>query len=374
MKVLVTGGAGFIGSHTVDLLLRRGYEVRILDALLPPVHLPGVVPPHVPADAEFIQGDVRDRDALDRALRGVDYVFHLAAYQDYLTDFSTFFHTNSVGTALLFELIINQRYPVQKVVVASSQAVYGEGRHHCPEHGVQYPDARPIERLRKRLWEVPCPACGAPMVSVPTDESVVRPHNQYATSKYTQEMIALSLGRRYQIPTVALRYSITQGPRQSFRNAYSGILRIFTLSLLHGLAPLAYEDGQQRRDYVYVGDVARANLLVLEDPRADYQVFNVGGGAATTVVEYARIIADVVGRPIEPLIPGEFRVGDTRHIVSDIGRLRSLGWEPTKSPREIAETYVAWASAQPDVENYAQRALEVMRSTQVIQQAATLPA
>ncbi len=207
-----------------------------------------------------------------------------------------------------------------------------------------------------------------------TDETVVKPHNSYAMSKYAQEMISINLGRRYQIPSTALRYSITQGPRQSFQNAYSGILRIFALTLMHNGQPLVYEDGEQLRDYVYVGDVANANILALEDPKTDFQVLNVGGSHGTKVVDYASIIADCLNKKFEPLISGEFRHGDTRHIVSDIARLRSFGWEPSCTPREIAESYIEWAQGQPGIANYAENALNLMRSTRVVRRAVTATA
>lgn len=361
MKALVTGGAGFIGSHTVDSLLERGYEVRILDALVPPVHVNGVKPDYVPNDVEFIRGDVRDREAVDRALRGVDVVFHFAAYQDYLPDFSKFAFTNDGSTALLYELIVEKRYPIQKVVLASSQAVYGEGKYRCPEHGVQYPPLRPAEQLMRREWEPCCPECGGELKLLLTDEAQVNPANQYAISKCAQELYALTLGQRYGIPTVAMRYSITQGPRQSFRNAYSGILRIFSMRLLNDKPPIAYEDGQQLRDYVSVHDVVRANLLVLEDSRADYQVFNVGGGKAMTVLKYAYFLIRKLNKDTEVEAPGKFRFGDARHLISDIGKLRALGWEPITPLDQIVEEYIAWAQVQPDLRDYYAEAEEVMR-------------
>jgi dTDP-L-rhamnose 4-epimerase len=374
MRVLVTGGAGFIGSHTVDALLERGYTVRILDALLPPVHAAGQLPAYVPVhDVEFVYGDVRRRDAWERALDGVDAVFHLAAYQDYLPDFSTFFRTNTVSTAHLYETIVGARLPVRKVVVASSQAVYGEGRYTCAggpadggapgsPHGDQYPPLRDDAQLRSGIWEVRCPQCGMPMQVQPTDETAVNPHNQYAISKYTQELIAMNLARRYGIPTVCLRYSIVQGPRQSFRNAYSGVLRIFTQRLLNGRAPVCYEDGLQLRDYVSVSDAVRANVMVLEDDRADFQVFNVGGDRRISVLEYARLIAARAGVATEPRVPGLYRFGDTRHIVSDVTRLKALGWRPTVSLEEIVDGYVAWAQAQPGFRDYSAEAEARMAS------------
>ena len=382
MRILVTGGAGFIGSHTLDLLLEKGYDVRILDGLLPPVHTSERIPDYVPLDnVEFVHGDVRDRAAWERALEGVDAVFHLAAYQDYLPDFSTFFHTNTVSTALLYELIVEKRLPVSKVIVASSQAVYGEGKYRCrnTEHGARrtedgerrtdsgernppsairhptsvfYPPLRDDSQLSRGDWDVKCPVCGEPMEPQWTDEAVVNPHNQYALSKYTQEMVALNLGQRYGVSTVCLRYSIVQGARQSFRNAYSGVLRIFTQRLLNGKAPICYEDGQQLRDYVSVHDVARAKLLVLEDNRADFEVFNVGGDRQVTVLDYARLIAERAGVDIDPQVPGLYRFGDTRHVFSDVSKLKSLGWKPIVPLEDIVDEYIAWAQAQPGFRDY----------------------
>src|SRR4030095_12509415 len=213
MRVLVTGGAGFIGSHTVDRLINLGHEVRILDSLEQPVHLKGK-PAHLNPAAEFRLGDVTRREDLAPALLGIDAVVHLAAYQDYLPDFSKFFRVNAVGTALLYELIVGEHLPVRKVVVASSQAVYGEGRHRCPDGRIAYPNMRSEERLRAGHFEIPCPGGTGDTGWEPTDESTVNPQNQYALSKHAQEQIAIQLGRRYGIPSVGLRYSIVQGPRQ----------------------------------------------------------------------------------------------------------------------------------------------------------------
>ena len=327
--------------------------MRILDSLTLPVHADGNLPSYVPADAEFTPGDVRDRNAWERALDGIDAVFHLAAYQDYLPYFSNFFHVNTVSTALLYEIIVARKLPVQKIVIASSQAVYGEGPYRCANaqcslRECQYPSSRPEEQLKRGDWEVRCSECREPMQWVASNELRVNPHNQYALSKYAQEMFAMNLGQRYGIATVVMRYSITQGPRQSFRNAYSGVLRNFTKRLLAGQPPVCYEDGQQVRDYIYVGDVARANMLVLEDERASFQPFNVGGEPAVTVSEYAQILNRFVGRLIEPETPGLYRFGDTRHVVSDASKLRALGWEPTKPLSAIAKEYVEWARTQAE--------------------------
>lgn len=358
MRVLVTGGAGFIGSHTVDLLLTQGYTVRVLDSLAAPVHEDGVLPDYVPDEVEFLRGDVRDAGAWQTALQDVDAVIHLAAYQDYLTDFSTFFHVNTVGTALLYETIVALKLPIQRIVIASSQATYGEGKYVCHLHSasagdkVFYPPLRPEAQLKRRDWEVHCPECDGVMDWVITDEAQVNPHNQYAISKYTQELVALNLGKRYNLPTTCMRYSIVQGKRQSFRNAYSGILRNFTQRLLAGNPPVCYEDGLQVRDYVYVGDVASANVRALQDERAEYQVFNVGGEHPVTVLDYAHMLARKINVSIEPLVPGLYRFGDTRHIVSDVSKLKALGWAPTKQVEEIADEYIAWAAEQPGLRDY----------------------
>lgn len=366
MKALITGGAGFIGSHTVDLLLQKGYEVRVLDSLEPPVHPERVKPAYISSEVEFILGDIRNRDEMAKALHGIDLVFHLAAYQDYLTDFSKFASVNDGGTALLYELIVNQRLPVRKVILGSSQAVYGEGKYECADHGIQYPPPRPLPQLMDRDWEIKCPLCHQSMKPIPSDESQVNPHHQYGISKYCQELYALNLGRRYDIPTVVLRYSITQGPRQSFFNAYSGILRIFTIRLLNNLPPILYEDGQQLRDYVYVDDVAKANLLVMQNEAADYKVFNVGGSQAITVLEYARLLVELVGKNIEPELPGQFRWGDTRHSSSDSTELRNLGWEASTPVAQIAREYLGWLQTQPAVSDYYTDAARVMTETGVI--------
>jgi dTDP-L-rhamnose 4-epimerase len=369
-RALVTGGAGFIGSHTAEGLLRAGYDVRLMDALMPPVHIEGGDwPEWAPKGAEHFLGDVRDRDDWHKALRGVDVVFHLAAYQDLLPHFSQFFHINSVGTALLYEVIVAEKLPVRKVVVASSQFVYGEGRYECAKDGVVFPDGRDPERLARGHWEPVCPKCGAAIKPLPLLETHANPKNQYSIAKYSQELIAIALGRNYNIPSVALRYSVVQGPHQSFRNAYSGVLRIFTLQMLKGQPPSVFEDGQQLRDYVNVGDVVHANLLALERDEANFEVFNVGGGRGYTVVEFAGIVAEALGREFKPNFTGEYRVGDTRHSVSDISKLQQLGWQPMKTPRDSVRDYVEWIRRQHLDKDYAAEALTRLREMGALRKA-----
>lgn len=364
-KVLVTGGAGFIGSHTVDLLLERGYDVRVLDNLQPRVH-PRGVPDYLSKEVDFVKGDVANRDDLSGALQGVDAVFHLAAYQDYLLDFSTFIHTNAESSALLFELIVERKLSVQKIVFASSQSVAGEGRYECAMHNEVKPEPRSLEQLSRGDWEIKCPQCGANLKPLLIDEGTAQPGTAYAISKYATELLADKLGRRYGIPTACMRYTYVQGSRNSFYNAYSGIARRFALRLLHGLAPICYEDGMQLRDYVNVKDVARANVMVMEDERADFGVFNAGGGRAVTVLDFARIMLKEFGSEMEPLVPGEYRLGDTRHTISDNERLNALGWQPTIQVEQNVREYVAWMREQKNTSEYLEEAERVMREQGVV--------
>jgi len=251
----------------------------VLDALTPPVHRNGR-PAYLSDEIDFYQGDARNRDLVTNLLRRADAVYHFAAYQDYLPDFARFSDVNVVSTALLYEIIVAERLDLARVVVASSQAAMGEGLYRCSLHGEQTPGMRPEAALAAGQWDIPCVECGGRLELQATPERVSNPQNAYGMSKLGEEMVAINLGRRYGIPTVALRYSIVQGPRQSVHNAYSGACRIFCLSYLQGLAPILYEDGAAIRDYVNIDDVVDANLLVLDDERAVGRVFNVGSGQA----------------------------------------------------------------------------------------------
>lgn len=344
MKVLLTGGAGFIGSHTADALLREGYAVRVLDSLEEPVHPGHRVPSYLDSRVEFVRGDVRDELVLLDALRGCDVVYHFAAFQDYLPTFSRFFDVNVTSTALIYELVVRENLPIKKVIVASSQAALGEGLYRDAAGKSLLPDIRPTAQLEQGIWELQSPTgYVGPLQWLPTDESVANPQNQYGLSKISEERVALSLGKRYGIPSVAMRYSIVQGPRQSFYNAYSGACRVFCLSFHLGREPMIYEDGKQVRDFVNVHDVVDANLLVLRDSRADYEMFNVGGDKPYTVAEFASAVANIFGASgYEPTPCGKFRFGDTRHICSDVSKLKALGWKPTRSIHDSVEAYKAW--------------------------------
>ncbi|HEX4091659.1 MAG TPA: NAD-dependent epimerase/dehydratase family protein [Trebonia sp.] len=369
MKILVTGGAGFIGSHTCDRLIELGHEVVVLDALTKPVHREDRPPVFLNSAVDFYQGDVRNRELLANLLRRVDAVYHFAAYQDYLPDFARFSEVNVAATALIYEIIVAERLDIARVVVASSQSAMGEGLYRCAVDGDQLPGMRMETALESGQWDIPCPQCGGDLELQATPEQVANPQNAYGMSKYGEEMVAVNLGRRYGIPTVALRYSIVQGPRQSVYNAYSGACRIFCLSYLQGIPPTAYEDGMAIRDYVNINDVVDANVLVLEDDRAAGRVFNVGGGKAITTKEFADIAMRQYGSEQGALITGEYRFGDTRHILSDISALRKLGWEPRRSCEDSVAAYAGWLAGMPGLDGVLAEATAKMRSLGVVRKA-----
>lgn len=368
MKILITGGAGFIGSHTADALLAKGHEVRVLDILQSPVHRDGQWPAYLDPAIERIHGDVRDEATLLKALRGVDAVYHLAAFQDYLPEFSRFFSTNVTSTALIYELIVREKLPVRKVIVASSQATLGEGLYLDARNARVLPGLRSDAQLARGIWEIqPAGTQAGPLRYQATDETVANPQNCYGTSKIAQENAALNLGKMYDIPTVAMRYSIVQGPRQSLYNAYSGACRIFSLSLHVGRDPVIYEDGQQVRDFVNYLDVVDANLIVLEDARADYEMFNVGGDVPVTVGEFASTVAQVFGRDdYHPRASGKYRFGDTRHILSDVSKLKALGWQPIRDTHASVSAYRAWMETAAPAKDVLEQSDKIMAALGVV--------
>jgi dTDP-L-rhamnose 4-epimerase len=365
MRVLVTGGAGFIGSHLVDAFLKEGFQVRVLDSLDPKVHPVGQ-PTEIRSSVEFIRGDVTDRSALLAALQDVDIVSHQAAYQDYMPDFSKFLHVNAVGTSLLYELIVQEKLKVKKIIVASSQAVYGEGQYACSVHGCFQPAPRNQEQLSSGQWEVKCPECDGQAESRFLQEKYTNPYNQYAVSKLAQEKIALGLGWQHGIPSVALRYSITQGPRQSLFNQYSGICRIFVGRALKGEPLIVYEDGLQTRDFVHIDDVVSANMLVLESDDANFQAFNVGSGKSTTVLEYANLVCRKLVSDIEIKICGEYRRGDNRNSVSNVAKLKTLGWAPRYDLSRILDDFLVWVASIGGIPAQIEDAYSAMKRAGVV--------
>src|SRR5215831_8697324 len=314
---LVTGAAGLIGSHVVDSLVREGWRVRALDNLEPQTHRRGK-PAWVNPKAEFIQSDMRNRDAVASALDGVDVVFHQAAYGGYMPEIVKFVHVNSLGTAQMLEVIREKDLPVKKIVVASSQAVYSEGAGECPKHGLVFPSVRGIEQLRRGDWQVHCPICGAIIESVPTPENApVGGETVYGLTKVDQERLLLLWGKQIGIPTVALRYSCTYGPRQSIFNPYTGVIAIFCTRLLNNLPPVLYEDGEQTRDFSFVEDIAQANLLVATSDQLDGKAANVGSGRAVAIKQVAQMISEALQIRLAPIMNREFRPGEVRHLLPD---------------------------------------------------------
>jgi dTDP-L-rhamnose 4-epimerase len=368
MRILVTGGAGFIGSHTCDRLILDGHDIVVLDALSRPVHQNGR-PSYLTPGVELYIGDVRNRELVAHLLRRVDAVYHFAAYQDYLTDFARFTDVNVTSTAMIYEIIVNEGLDLSRVVVASSQAAMGEGLYRCPQHGEQTPDMRPELALQQSQWDLTCSVCGGTLEMQPSPERIANPQNPYGMSKHGQERVAINLGRRYGIPTVALRYSIVQGPRQSVFNAYSGACRIFNLHYLLGSAPTLFEDGQAIRDYVNIHDVVDANVMVLSDERAVGRVFNVGGGTGYATEHFADIVRRQYNSDLSGRISGEYRFGDTRHILSDIDALGELGWVPTRTPVESVAEYATWLSGMPGLDAILAEADTKMRSMGVVRRA-----
>jgi dTDP-L-rhamnose 4-epimerase len=365
-RALVTGGAGLIGSHITDLLMREGWTVRVFDNLEPNTHKRGK-PSWLNPDAEFVQGDIRNRDEITAALRDIDVVFHEAAYGGYMPGIAKYVDVNSLGTALMLEVIREENLPIKKIIVASSQAVYSEGAAECPQHGLVFPEVRPVEQLRRGDWTVHCPVCGDETRSVPTPENApVGGETVYGLTKVDQEKLVLLWGKQAGIPTVALRYSCTYGPRQSIFNPYTGVIAIFCTRLLNDLPPVLYEDGEQTRDFSFVEDIARANLLAAETDKLDGLPVNVGSGKGVTIREVAEQISEALGIRIAPQAKGEFRPGEMRHLASDTARIRAAGYKPQVDLATGIGRYLEWIRAQSDVRDYVSEAETILRTKGIV--------
>lgn len=365
-RALVTGGAGLIGSHLVDLLVREGWPVRVLDNLEPQTHRRGQ-PAWLNEKAEFRRGDLRDRDTITAALDQIDIVFHQAAYGGYMPEIAKFVHVNSLGTAQMLEVIREKKLPIKKIVVASSQAVYSEGAGECSQHGMVFPSVRPIDQLRRGDWQVHCPICGAITKSLPTPENApVGGETVYGLTKVDQERLVLLWGKQTGTPTVALRYSCTYGPRQSIFNPYTGVIAIFCTRLLNNLAPVFYEDGNQTRDMSFVEDIAQANLLAAETDKLDGLPVNIGSGRGVPIREIAEIISAALKIDIPPEVNGEFRPGEMRHLTSDTTRIGAIGYTPTVDLAEGIQRYIDWIRTQSDIRDYFSEAANLLRHKGIV--------
>lgn len=356
--ILITGGAGFIGSHLADELIARGHRLRALDCLSPQVHGPdGKRPAYLNPELELIIGDVRDRDAVQRALKGIDAVFHLAAMVGVgqsMYQIAQYTDVNNMGTAVVLEALSER--PVERFVVASSMSVYGEGLYRTPDGTLSAAVQRRLEQLKLKQWEVRN-AQGEILAPLPTPET--KPPSLtsiYALSKYSQERMCLMIGRVYGIPTVALRLFNVYGTRQALSNPYTGVLAIFAARLLNDRPPLIFEDGYQQRDFVSVYDVAQACRLALERPEATDRVFNVGSGRHYTIRELAQRMARALGKEhIEPEITGDYRIGDIRHCLADITLARQqLGYEPRVTLEEGLLELASWLEGQAATDRVAE--------------------
>jgi dTDP-L-rhamnose 4-epimerase len=365
-RALVTGGAGLIGSHVADLLLREGWKVRVLDNIEPQTHRRGK-PAWISDEVEFVQADLRDRDIIATALGEIDLVFHQAAYGGYMPEIAKYVHVNSFGTAQMLEVIREKNLPIKKIIVASSQAVYSEGAGVCPEHGLVFPNVRSLEQLRNGDWSVRCPICHAVTTSVPTPENTpIGGETVYGLTKVDQEKLVLLWGKQVGIPTIALRYSCTYGPRQSIFNPYTGVIAIFCTRLLNNLPPVLYEDGEQTRDFSFVEDIARANLLAAQTDKLDGLPVNVGSGRGVPIREIAERISDALDIHIAPEVNGEFRPGEMRHLTSDTTRVRAAGYEPQVDLATGLARYLDWIRSQADVRDYFSEASTVLRDKGIV--------
>lgn len=361
--VLVTGGAGFIGSHLVDALVERGHRVRVFDNLEPQVHgalrESGSWPEYSNNEAEYIQGDVRDRDAFEKAMSGVDVVFHEAAMVGVgqsMYQIERYIDVNSRGTAVMLDIMANEspiRDRIRKLVVASSMSIYGEGKYECTEHGEVYPKLRSEEQLAKRDWEMHCPCCDRHVKPLPTDEEKpLIPTSTYAVSKKDQEEMCLVVGRAYNIPVVALRYFNTYGPRQSLSNPYTGVAAIFASRLLNNNSPVIFEDGLQSRDFVHVSDIVQANLLAMTRPEMDFGTFNVGSGDKITILDVALGLSAHLAKSTQVDIVHKYRAGDIRHCYADIDGLNQHGYRRSVGFNEGLSLLTEWAQSTISIDNF----------------------
>lgn len=370
MRILVTGGAGFIGSRLCNALVTRGHRVRVLDNLSPQIH--GTEPgsselrAYLSSEVEFRQGDVRDRGTWLSTLEGQDAVVHFAAETgtgQSMYEIERYVDVNVRGTALLLELLANRERSVRKVVVASSRAIYGEGKYQGPA-GVVYPGARSEVDMKRGDFECKCPVTRAPLALLPTDEeSRIHPSSIYGITKQNQEQMVLAVGESCGFSAVAFRYQNVYGPGQSLKNPYTGILSIFSTLLLQGHDINVFEDGKESRDFVFIDDVVNATVLGLENDAVTSEVLNVGSGVATDVITVAQALKRCYGALGELRVTGNFRLGDIRHNVADISRIgERLGYRPSVSFADGIERFAAWVRTQQIEDNGYARSLEEMRA------------
>jgi dTDP-L-rhamnose 4-epimerase len=349
--VLVTGGAGFIGSHTVDALVERGYEVTLLDSLEPPSHRTREFPTYLDSNCRKVKGSVLQRSLMEDLCKDAEAVIHLAAlvggYQS-MYQIDRYVEANTRGTSVLLDVLVNTENSVRKLVVGSSMMVYGEGTYKCSRCGtVHCPSVRDQLSLKQAIFDHRCPNCGEPLKPVPTTETrPAIPGSIYAASKRHQEEISLLIGKAQGLPTTVLRYFNVYGSRQSLSNPYTGVCAVFTSRILNNKPPVLFEDGMMLRDFVHVKDVARANLTALESQKAENEVFNIGSGIPTSILDLARILIRIYGSDVEPEVSLRHRINDIRQCYADISKARDiLGFSPTVNLEKGMEELAEWAKA-----------------------------
>jgi dTDP-L-rhamnose 4-epimerase len=349
-NILITGGAGFVGSHIADALLAAGHRVRILDNLTDQVHQDGI-PKYLSKEAEFVFGDVREARAVRRALNGIDVVFHMAAavgVGQSMYEIEHYMGTNTQGTAVLLQELLHRKQSVQKLILASSMSIYGEGKYLCSQCGEVAPQHRSVAQLKTKQWEPNCPACGEALTPIPTDESKpMQCGSIYALSKKNQEEMCLLFGRTYSIPVVALRYFNIYGTRQELSNPYTGVAANFASRIMNGKAPMIFEDGRQMRDFVSVRDVVRANLLAMESSKADGMALNIGSGRPISIQEVAAELARAMDSDLAAELSQKYRAGDVRHCFGDISAAKKLlGYSPQVRFADGLKELVQWLCSQ----------------------------
>lgn len=354
-KILVTGGAGFIGSHLVDGLIAKGYQVRVMDNLFRQIHPTRKLPVYFNKKAQFFKGDVSKKADWRKALKDIEAVFHFAAavgVGQSMYEIEHYVKVNSLGTALFLDYLANESHRVKKMIVAASMSSYGEGSYKCPECGIVRPGLRNEATLLKKDFEVHCLVCGRIVTAIATGEDAQQNSNSiYAINKKNQEEMILNVGRAYNIPAVALRFFNVYGPRQSLSNPYNGVAAIFISRIKNNKSPIINEDGLQTRDFVHIRDVVSANIACLEKREADYQIFNIGSGTATTIIGLTRLLIKLLKSNVEPEISFRTRKLDVRHCFADISKIsKLLNWQPKVDLEKGLTEVINWGRSEKAVD------------------------
>ncbi|MBI3954817.1 GDP-mannose 4,6-dehydratase, partial [Candidatus Gottesmanbacteria bacterium] len=361
----VTGGAGFIGSHLVDSLIENGYKVRVLDNLFRQIHPTGRLPQYFNSKAEFIKGDVTVKHDWMKALEGIDAIYHFAAavgVGQSMYEIEHYVKVNSLGTALMLDILANSKHKIKKMIIAASMSSYGEGSYRCKTHGIVRPPLRSQAKLEKRDFQVYCPICNSIVDPVSTMEDVKQNSNSiYAIGKKDQEEMVMNIGVAYNIPSVALRYFNVYGPRQSLSNPYNGVVAIFMSRIKNGKPPIFNEDGLQTRDFIHIKDLTKVNILALEKDLANYQTFNVGSGIPISIKKVAEILIKLYGGNLTPEISYKIRKLDVRHCFADIGKMKKLlDFQPQIELKEGLREVIKWSEKEEAVDKleFAMKELE----------------